>query len=185
MDSNVIPALGRFVIPEAVATHFHIRSGDTVADFGAGSGYFVSVLSKAVGADGHVYACEIQKNLVETIGNLVRQQNLSNVETLWCDIEEPGGVKIENNMIDIVLVCNTLFQAEAKDVVMNEAARVLRSGGKLFVIDWSESFQGMGPRADQIITIDDAKALGETAGFIYERSYDAGDHHYGLAFRKP
>ena len=31
---------GRFVVPEVVSTHFHLKEGDIVADFGAGSGFF-------------------------------------------------------------------------------------------------------------------------------------------------
>ena len=44
-----LPTQGRFVIPEKVVTHFHIRKGDRVADYGAGSGYFIKILSKLVG----------------------------------------------------------------------------------------------------------------------------------------
>ena len=43
---------GRFVVPEVVSTHFHIKEGDIVADFGAGSGFFLKILSKAVGSEG-------------------------------------------------------------------------------------------------------------------------------------
>ena len=50
---------GRFVIPDVVSTHFHFNPGDTVADFGAGNGFFLKPLSKAVGSDGIVYACEM------------------------------------------------------------------------------------------------------------------------------
>ena len=55
----------RFVIPSVVSSHFHIRDGDIVADFGAGVGNFIPELSKRAGPDGRVYACEIQKNLIE------------------------------------------------------------------------------------------------------------------------
>jgi len=60
----------------------------------------------------------------------------------------------------------------------------LRSGGKFFVIDWTESFAGMGPHPEQVILMADAINLFEANGFVFEREYPAGDHHYGLAFRK-
>ena len=176
---------GRFVVPEKAATHFHLREGDVVADFGAGSGYFIKVLSKLVGGEGRVYACEIQKNLVETIGDLARRENLDNVSVLWGDIEAQDGTKIGDNKLDAAVLVNTLFQIEDRDMAVLEIKRTLRSGGKLFVIDWSESFRGMGPQPGMIITKKDARALFEQHGFVYERSFDTGDHHYGLAFRKP
>lgn len=184
MDS-AIPTQGRFVQPEIVATHFHIRAGDQVADFGAGRGFFVEILSELVGPEGRVYACEIQKNLVEAIGETIRTKNLANVEALWCDIEALNGTKLTDASLDVAIVVNTFFQMDDKETALLEIKRTLRSGGKLFVVDWSESFGGLGPQPDQVVTESEAKDRCEAAGFVSERSFDAADHHYGLAFRKP
>ena len=175
---------GRFVVPEIVSSHFHLRKGDAVADFGAGTGYFIPHLSRMVGTDGRVFACEIQKNLVETITALVREKRLSNVEVLWCDFETSGGMKLRDSSIDVGVLVNTLFQIEQKDAAFEEFARTIRSGGKLFVIDWTSSFAGLGPPASHVVTADDVKGLAESHRFVFERSFDAGHHHYGLAFRK-
>lgn len=185
MDNSEPIVPGRFVEPGVVTTHFHLHEGDQVADFGAGSGYFLEALSKAVGAPGRVYACEIQKELVEKIGNVVRSQGLSNVDPIWCDLEEEGGVKIADGVLDAVVIVNTLFQIEEKAATISEAHRTLRSGGKLIVVDWSESFGGLGPQPFQVISQVDAQNLIESNRFVLERTFDAGDHHYGLAFKKP
>ena len=183
MESST-PVQGRFVVPEVVATHFHLRPGDVVADFGAGKGFFLKILSELVGPEGRVYACEIQKNLVEAIGETIRIEGLANAETLWCDIETLQGTKIEDGALDVAIVVNSLFQMEDKDSALEEIKRTLRDGGKLFVVDWSESFGGLGPQSDQVVSESNAKELVESHGFVTERSFDAGDHHYGLAFRK-
>ncbi len=176
---------GRFVDPAVVSSHFHIREGDVVVDLGAGSGYFTPVLSALVGNTGRVYACEIQKELVERIGVLARSKGLSNVDPLWCDIEMLGGVKLKDGIADVIIMVNTLFQFEQRDIALKEALRLLRSGGKFFLIDWTESFGGLGPQQTEVIGAQQAQALCEQLGYVYERAYDAGDHHYGLAFRKP
>lgn len=175
---------GRFVAPDIVATHFHLHAGDTVADFGAGSGFFVPALAAAVGEEGQVYACEIQKPLVEKIGDTARAQALSAVHPLWCDIEESGGIKIADNELDAAILVNTLFQVEDIETALAEMIRTLRSGGKFFIVDWSESFAGMGPQPDQVVRKADVTALCESLGLILEREFPAGEHHYGLAFRK-
>ncbi len=184
MAESTVGTQGRFVIPEVVSSHFHLRDGDVVADFGAGSGHFVRVLSRRVG-QGKVYALEIQKNLVETVGDMARRENLGNVEVVWCDLEAEEGTKLRDGALDDAVVVNSLFQFEDKGAAMREMVRTLRSGGKLFVIDWSESFGGMGPALSDVLTERDARALAETAGLVFERTFDAGGHHYGLAFRKP
>lgn len=181
--NDVAAAQKRFVVPSLVSTHFHLREGDVVADFGAGSGFFMPTLSKLVGSSGTVHACEIQKNLVETIGELARREHLDNIEVHWCDLEDANGSKLSKESLDAGILVNALFQFEEKDAALTEIKRVLRPGGKLFVIDWSESFGGLGPQPDQVIDADTARGLVEEHGFTFDRSFDAGDHHYGLAFR--
>lgn len=175
---------GRFVVPEVVATHFHLRPGDSVVDFGAGKGFFLPSLSRLVGPTGRVYALEIQKNLVEAISETIRLQNLSNCEAIWCDIEAVNGSKLDSEALDVALLINTLFQIEDKEATLKEIHRVLRAGGKLIVVDWTESFAGLGPQPADVISQHDAQALLEAHGFVLENSFDAGDHHYGLSFRK-
>ena len=172
-----------FVVPDTVASHFSLMDGDVVADFGAGTGYFLKALATRVGT-GKVYACEIQKALVEKIGTQAQQLGLHNVFPLWCDLEEPQGIKILTGAVDVGILVNTLFQIENKETAIKEMGRVIRSGGKFFIIDWSESFDGLGPRPEHVVSIADVTALCEANEFIYEREYPAGGHHYGLAFRK-
>lgn len=179
-----LPTAGRFVVPDVVATHFHLREGDVVSDFGAGIGFFLKAISQAVGPEGRVYACEIQRQLVDKIGDTIRSQNLLNVRPLWCDLEEMQGIKIRDGELDAGFLINTLFQIEDKETAIKEMARTVRSGGKFFVIDWSESFAGMGPQPSAVITADQVKDLFESNGFVFERDFPTGEHHYGLAFRK-
>lgn len=178
------PVTRRFVVPDVVASHFHIREGDIVADYGAGSGFFLSVLSRAAGEAGRVFACEIQKNLVEKLGDQARTLGLHNVHPLWCDLEAANGIKISTGELDIAVLVNTFFQMEDKETAVQEMGRTVRKGGKFFVVDWAESFSGLGPQPKQVITATETKALFEANGFIVDGEYDAGEHHYGLAFRK-
>lgn len=175
---------GRFVQPDIVATHFHLRPGDRVADFGAGTGYFLRALGNAVGSEGRVYACEIQKKLVEALGDKAREEHLTNVEPIWCDLEKMGGTKLEDDILDAGILANTLFMLEDKQTALKEMARTIRIGGKFFVVDWTESFAGMGPQPMHVVDEQTARTLTEEAGFTFERTYPAGDHHYGLAFRR-
>ncbi len=174
----------RFVMPDVVTTHFHLRPGDKVGDFGAGGGYFTNALSQAVGHEGKVFAIEIQRNLADTLTNKVRQEHLGNVEVVWGDFEEEGACNIADDVLDAAMVVNSLFQTDDKKAALKEIARTLRGGGKLFIIDWSESWGGLGPQPNNVLSEDEARSVAESLGLTFERSFDAGDHHYGLAFRK-
>lgn len=170
--------------PQVVATHFHLRHDDAVADFGAGGGNFIPILSRAVGSNGRVYACEIQKNLVEKLGALIREKHLSNVRPLWSDLEAPHGTTLGDGILDAGFLINTLFQIEQKKQALEEIARTMRKGAKLFIIDWTDSFGGLGPHPKQVVMEITARALAEATGFTSERTFPAGDHHYGLACRR-
>jgi ubiquinone/menaquinone biosynthesis C-methylase UbiE len=176
-------ALGRFVTPATVSSHFHFKPGDAVADFGAGSGFYLPLLAAMVAPDGQVVACEIQKNLVEKLADLVRVQGLSRVTPLWCDLEEPEGCQLRDGMLDGGILVNTLFQLEDKHTALTEIRRVLRTGAVLHIVDWTESWGGLGPAPQHVVPLSAAIELGEAHRFLFEREYPAGDHHYGAAFR--
>ncbi|MEN9920698.1 MAG: hypothetical protein RL538_591 [Candidatus Parcubacteria bacterium] len=173
-----------FVVPEIVVSHFHLKIGDVVADFGAGSGYFLKALSTRVGPDGRVYACEIQKRLVEKVSEQARQLGLSNIYPLWCDLEESQGIKIKDGVVDVGLLINTLFQIQDKETAIAEMARTIRKGGRLVLIDWTDSASGLGPAAEHLVLPGEVSALCESNGFVLEQEFPAGGHHYGVAFRK-
>ena len=66
---------------------------------------------------------------------------------------------------------------------MAEAKRILRSNGRLAVIDWSESFGGLGPQKGDVVKKETAIQLAKTAGFALQKEFEAGAHHYGLIFK--
>jgi len=165
-------------------SHFHLREGDVVADFGAGSGYYMKPLAHAIGRSGTLYLCDIQKNLVDALGIKAREERLGNVRPVWCDLEKQRGTKLADGILDAGLISNTLFQVQDKPAALLEILRVLRKGGKLFLIDWTDSFGGLGPLPKDVLIESQARTLLEHAGFSVEGTFPAGDHHYGLMCRK-
>lgn len=174
----------QFVIPETVTTQFHLREGDKVADFGAGRGFFLKPLCNAVGVTGEVHLCEIQRDLVDQVGQQILNEHLPHASVVWCDLEEEKGIPIDDAVLDAAIIVNTLFQIEDKEVAVQEMLRTLRPGGKLFVIDWSDVEKTLGPNVSQMVSTADCEALFTTHGCVLDRSFPAGAHHYGLAFRK-
>ena len=78
-----------------------------------------------------------------------------------------------------------LFQVEDKKGAVLEANRILRQGGKVLLIDWKESFGGIGPHEKDVLMQFDAKKIMSDGGFAYDSNIDAGSHHYGMIFSKP
>lgn len=156
-----------------------LREDAIVADLGAGTGFY-SVTAGHLVPKGKVYAVEIVKDFLETIKKKVREAHLRNVEIIWGNIEKIGGTKIGDGVIDAAVASNVLFQVEDKKNFILEIKRILKKGGSVLLIDWSES-SVMGAKI--IIPKERAREMFEKEGFIFEREIDAGAHHYGMIFR--
>ena len=84
--------------------------------------------------------------------------------------------------MDVVVVSNVLFQVEDKLGIIDEAKRVLRKRGKVLLVDWADSFKGMGPSKENIVSETTAKELFEKRGFKFEEKISTTEHHYGIIF---
>lgn len=155
-----------------------------VADFGSGSGAYVLAIAEALVGSGRVYAIDIQKDLLRRTKNEAEKRGYKNVEILWADLEVPGGSKIADNALELVLISNLLFQIEDKRAAMAEAKRIVRPNGRVAVIDWYESFGGLGPHKDDVVKKEDVLTLARAVELTFVKEFPAGAHHYGLLFRK-
>ena len=173
-----------FADPLTNVRNLSLEPGMTVADFGAGAGAYTLPLAAKVGAAGRVYAVEIQKDLLSRLEREVENRKIGNVSFVWGDIETIGGSKLNDNSLDFVLLSNILFQLSGLYQVSLEVKRVLKPGARAAVIEWSDSFAGLGPKADQVVKPETVKQVFAEAGLDFIKDFPAGDHHYGLIFKK-
>jgi len=172
-----------FTQPQEVIAQFDIVPGMSVADFGVGTGHGVEALSGAVGKNGTIFAIDIQKEILDRLRNDLVQKGIDNVEIIWGDIEMPRGTKIKDQSIDRVVMTNTMFQIEDKVSVIVEMKRILKPGGKVLFLDWTDSHNGLGPIPENVFSKTSAKELFENNGFVVDHDVVTGEHHYGLVFR--
>ncbi len=172
-----------FSDPKSNLESLGLSEGITIADLGTGSGFYALEAAKMV-KDGKVYAVDVQQELLARLKNTAHQAHVNNIHVIHGNIEKLGGTKIGDNTVDVALVCNTFFQIEHKDEFLKEVSRILKPGGRILLVDWQDSFGGMGPQAEHVVTERDAEEQFKKAGFIFVDGIDAGDHHYGHIYRK-
>lgn len=158
--------------------------GMHIADFGAGSGFYSMSAAKEIGNNGRVYAIDVQKDLLQKIKNEAKLRGAPNLEIIWGDVEKIGGTKLKDNSIDAVIIANILFQTAEKNNVCLEAKRILKNSGRALVVDWADSFGNLGPKQEDVFLLSAAKDIFQKNGFTIDKEFDAGDHHYGLIFKK-
>ena len=171
-----------FSDPQKNIEQFELLPGMHVADLGSGSGFYTLSASRAVGDKGRVYSVDIQKDLLAKIKNSAAKEHVFNIEVVWGDLEKIGGTRLKDFSMDAAIASNILFQIRDKKAFATEIKRILKPKGKVLVVDWEDSFGGLGPEQSAVVTKDAAQKLFAELGFVLAREIFAGDHHYGLIF---
>ena len=131
--------------PDLVMDALKIAYGDTVADIGAGSGFFTVRLARRVGDSGVVYAEDIQQPMLESIKRRVNREGLRNVVTLRgtdTDANLPRGT------LDAVLVVDVYQEVEAADSrvrFLRHLADSLKPNGRIGIVNYKPGEGGPGP----------------------------------------
>lgn len=175
----------RFSSPKENVLQLGLREGMRVADFGSGTGEYAAAVAGIVGSSGKVYAIDVQEDVLKHFASGIRTHHRAVIETIWGNVEVPGGSHLRDHSLDGVIVSNLLFQAEHREGLITEALRVLKPEGRLLIIDWAGSYGGMGPHRDHVISEHDAENLFINKGFHKVKSFRAGAHHYGIVFTAP
>jgi ubiquinone/menaquinone biosynthesis C-methylase UbiE len=173
-----------FIDPVSLVKQFGITAGMHVADIGTGSGTYALAAASIVGSKGKVYACDVQRPLVERLRREAEARSLTNFSCIWADAERKGGTKLTDNALDGTIVANVLFQIGDREAFLRELTRVVKPGGHVYFIDWADTEDPIGPKSDVVVSPETTLALFTEHGFIKERELDAGTHHYGFIFRK-
>ncbi len=173
-----------FLHPGAVVRTAGIYEGMAVADFGSGSGFFTRAAAREVGEGGVVWAVDINRELLPRIKKLAEGEGLHNVEVLHGNIEVVGGTNLPPNTFDFCILANVLFMLDDKGECLAEMSRVLKKGGHALVVDWSDSWGGLGPHPDHVLSEQSARTLFDTHGFTVGAALPAGAYHWGFVVRK-
>jgi ubiquinone/menaquinone biosynthesis C-methylase UbiE len=173
-----------FTDPILNLSHLELQKGMSVIDIGAGSGRYAIASANLVGDNGKVYAVDIQQDLLGKLKREASKLRLQNIYPIWADIEGKESTKLKDQTVDAVILSNILFQVENKKNVVDEAVRILKKGGKVLLIDWSDSFGGIGPQEKDVLSKSMAESLLLSCGLSLLLEFEAGDHHYGFLFIK-
>lgn len=121
--------------PDEVIEAMGVEEGMSVADIGAGTGYFVAFLSEAVGADGRVFASDIEASMREYIDEQADEQGWDNVETVEAEAEDSG---LEEDSVDRILLVNTWHHIPNREAYTEHLSERLTDDGEVWVVDYHE-----------------------------------------------
>ncbi len=162
-----------------------IRAGQKVADLGCGAlGHFVFPAAQFVGADGIVYAVDIQRSVLEQVDKTAKDEQVMNVKTVWSDIDVYGATRIDGGLLDLTLLINNLYLSQNRPQLVREMARLTRPGGRMVMVEWKTIATPLGPPTAQRVDKETAKKIIDSPSFKFLDEFEAGPYHYGLLYER-
>jgi SAM-dependent methyltransferase len=168
-DAAVAASLGCGV-PTAVA---ELHPGETVLDLGSGAGADVLISARRVDPGGRAIGLDMTTEMVELARRNAAEAGVTNVEFVQGYLED---IPLPEASVDVVISNCVINLAADKHVVLREAARVLRPGGRFAFSDVVAD-----PDMDDATRADMAQWTGCIAGALTESEYRATLADVGLA----
>ncbi len=125
-----------------------ITPGKTVADIGAGSGWFTVRAARRVGEHGAVYAVDINPEAIRYIDGRARKEQLRNIKTIRSKPDDP---LLPAGSVDAVLLLKTYHEVAEPVVLLRNLRAALRPGAKVGIIDRNGNGEDHGVSRDVVL----------------------------------
>jgi predicted methyltransferase len=165
--------------PDEVVRALALRPGMAVADLGAGTGYFMSRLSRAVAPGGTVFALEPEPNLVVHLRGRAEKEGLDNVVPVLASANDP---RLPVAGVDVLLVVDTYHHIDDRPAYFRRARRVLRGAGRVAIVDWQKRETPAGPPPEHRLAREHVVAEMTAAGYRLVNEPDFLPYQYFLVF---
>jgi ubiquinone/menaquinone biosynthesis C-methylase UbiE len=167
--------------PQELVKALSLVPGMTVADVGAGTGYFSRFLSEAVGETGTVFAVDVEPNLVSYLRGRAEVEKTSNVVPVLASKDNP---RLPTGTVDMALIIDTYHHVDDRFQYLRRLKDALSPNGRVAVIDWKQGELPVGPK-DEAHKIPRDTVVGEMTGAGYKlvEEPDILPHQYYLIFQ--
>lgn len=165
--------------PEQVMDALHVAEGTTVADLGAGGGWFTIRLARRVGPNGTVFAVDVQRLMIEAVERRVQREGLTNVRAV---LGAPNDPRLPAGRLDAVLIVDAFHEMDDPVGLLRNVARSLTSQGRIGIIDYREGEGGPGPSLEERESPEIVTAAAVKAGLKLAEQHTFLPYQYFLIF---
>ena len=166
--------------PSKAIAALKITAGQTIADVGAGSGYYAVRLARAVGPTGRVFATDIQPEMLAILKQRVSKESLGNVDLVLGTETE---TKLPDSAIDMALMVDVYHELAQPQAFLKSLRRALKNDGRLVLIEFRKEDPNVPIREEHKMSVREARQELEAEGYVFERVIDVLPWQHILIFR--
>ncbi|MGM0419033.1 MAG: class I SAM-dependent methyltransferase [Thermodesulfobacteriota bacterium] len=126
--------------PDYICSKLNINKPEVIADIGAGTGFFSIAFLNEINPS-RVYAFDISDVMIEWM-----EENLSSEFPQIIPLKsEENSLPVKDESADLAFMINLHHELENPKAALDEAYRILKPGGKFFIVDWKKEDTDEGP----------------------------------------
>jgi ubiquinone/menaquinone biosynthesis C-methylase UbiE len=170
--------------PSEIVGALALEPGMTIADLGAGSGYFAIPIARAVGDSGKVFAVDVSPEMLGHLREKLAQPGMpSNIDLVE---GEATGTTLPTASCDVVFFANVWHEIEDHLQALRESERLLRPLGRIAILDWSpEATRPPGPPLEHRIARSELEKMASDNGWKVQRAENIGQYTYLVIAQPP
>jgi len=159
--------------PGYVCDKLSQQKPDILVEIGAGTAFFSLAFHQQLNAS-TTYACDLSETMIRWI-----EENITPTHPGIRPIKnEESSIPLSNEIADLVFMTNLHHELEDASLVVQEAYRLLKPGGEVFIIDWKKEDMPQGPPVEIRCFPEQVARQLEESGFVNVNSFDEMSKHF-------
>lgn len=167
--------------PDKAIQALGLKPGMTVADVGAGTGYFTVRMAKLVAPDGRVYASDIQQEMLDALKKRLRDEKISNVELVRGSYTDP---KLPAGKLDLILLVDVYHEFSEPQAMLRKMKEALSPNGRLVLIEFRKEDPSVPIRLEHKMSVAEVRAELEAEGFQLDKLDEVLPRQHIFFFKK-
>ncbi len=135
----------KWINPDSIWKTLELNNPKTLIDIGAGTGIFAKEFAKKI-PDGKIYACDSSSVMIDWMKENLSETNIIPILT------NENSINLENSIADFVYMITVHHELLEPEKLLTEAYRLLKTGGKIAIIDWKKKEMTDGPSIEKRIS---------------------------------
>ena len=167
--------------PSKLMEALKLRPGMAVADIGAGSGYFTRRIARRIGADGIVYAVDIQPEMLKILKANMESRGLTNYRLVQGTEKDP---KLAEGSVDLAILVDVYHEFAFPHEMMTAIRRALKPGGRVVLVEYRGEDKWVPIKPLHKMTQSQVRKEAAAQGFKWIKTLDVLPRQHILIFGK-